>query len=299
MSWMSIPWDSLPTCFFPLSSDHMFKKAAISILLLPLTGCFDTELVFEDQYRVVVEAYLYVGKPTTSFNLTGMISFGNDSTGGEPVTGAMMVLEHGATSWYLPHNPASPGNYFLDQKLSLAPGDTCKLTVELDDETLTAFTVVPDNPPAVSMSTSSLIIPSAEDMFEYRNMEMPDPVELTWENPDLKHYFLRIDNIESSADRIMPDPPEDMPERPGGFLFQMITRPISDDHYYISSRDLTYYGTHRIIIFSVNEEYVSLYHTLDQDSRELNEPFSNIENGLGIFTAFSSDTLYLEVIKEN
>lgn len=47
---------------------------------------------------------------------------------------------------------------------------------------------------------------------------------------------------------------------------------------------------------SVNDEYVNLYNSLNQDSRELNEPYTNIQNGLGIFTAFNSDTLYLQVI---
>jgi hypothetical protein len=41
---------------------------------------------------------------------------------------------------------------------------------------------------------------------------------------------------------------------------------------------------------------VNLYSSLNQDSRELNEPYSNVTNGLGIFTAFNSDTLYIEVI---
>jgi hypothetical protein len=35
--------------------------------------------------------------------------------------------------------------------------------------------------------------------------------------------------------------------------------------------------------------------SLNQDSRELNEPYSHIRNGLGIFTAFNSDTVYFEV----
>jgi hypothetical protein len=41
---------------------------------------------------------------------------------------------------------------------------------------------------------------------------------------------------------------------------------------------------------------VNLYETQEQDTRKLNEPYTNIENGLGIFTAFCSDTLYFEAI---
>jgi len=34
-----------------------------------------------------------------------------------------------------------------------------------------------------------------------------------------------------------------------------------------------------------------------QDSRDLNEPLNNIDNGPGIFTSFNSDVLYFEVVK--
>ncbi len=89
---------------------------------------------------------------------------------------------------------------------------------------------------------------------------------------------------------------DDLPFKRGGFIFQMVTRPVNDDFYEISPRELTHFGTHRVIVFSVNEEYVNLYETQEQDTRKLNEPFSNIENGLGIFASFSSDTLYFEVV---
>ncbi len=47
----------------------------------------------------------------------------------------------------------------------------------------------------------------------------------------------------------------------------------------------------------VNEEYAPLYATLQQDSRDLNEPFTNITGGLGVFTAFAADTTSVTVIK--
>nr|MDA3821271.1 hypothetical protein [Bacteroidales bacterium] len=108
-------------------------------------------------------------------------------------------------------------------------------------------------------------------------------------------FFFRVQNIETVEDAIMPDPPADMPFRKGGFAFQMDTRPTNESYFSLQPRELTHFGTHRIIVYSVNDEYVNLYNSQDQDSGELNEPFSNIENGLGIFTAFSSDTMYLEV----
>ena len=50
--------------------------------------------------------------------------------------------------------------------------------------------------------------------------------------------------------------------------------------------------------FTVNEEYALLYETSTQDSRDLNEPYTNINNGLGIFSGFASQEVYFEVIKK-
>jgi hypothetical protein len=47
----------------------------------------------------------------------------------------------------------------------------------------------------------------------------------------------------------------------------------------------------------VNQEYADLYENRQQDSRNLTEPLSNVNNGLGIFTAFSYDVAYFEVVK--
>ena len=225
-----------------------------------------------------------------------MISFGSDSIGGEMIKDAAIFLKQGSNSWVADQDESNPGTYYLEESPVLIPGDTFRIEVELDDEILAATTVIPKSPPAVSLSSGSLYIPKAESMMDFRSIEMPDPVELTWDNPDADYYFLTVQNIEYNPTAIMPDPPEDRPFGGSGFAFQMITRPTNDNIHTIDTRQLTHYGTHRIIFTSINEEYVNLYNSLNQDSRELNEPYSNVENGLGIFTAFNSDTLYLEVI---
>ncbi len=275
------------------------KKYIILLGLVPLlTGCFKADMEFKDQYEPVVEAYLFVNKEVGNINLSSMFSFGADSLGGESITNAEVVLEGAENSWELIHDDSIPGRYYMEEQPAFIPGDTFRLRVELNEESLSAVTVIPEVPPAVSMSSTSIYVPRVNDMREMQGVEMPDPVELTWDNPEAKYFFLDIQNIESYPISIMPDPPDDRPKPPGGFSFQMITEPTNSNYYSIDTRDLDYFGTHRIVFTSVNEEYVYLYNSLSQDSRELNEPYSNISNGLGIFTAFNSDTLYLEVIPD-
>lgn len=269
------------------------------LLFIPfLTGCFDSDLVFEDQFEPVLEAYLYVDKDFENIQLSTMISFGSDSSGGEMITDASISLERELSAWNLVHNDSVPGSYYLEESPSFAPGDTLKLNVELDDEVLTAMTVVPGSPPAVSKSSGSIYIPKVDDPRDFMSVEMPDPLELSWDNPEGNYYFLHIQNIESNPISIRPDIPDGMPagRGPGGFAFEMVTEPTNSNYFAIEPRSLKYYGTHRIIMTSVNDEYVNLYSSLNQDARELNEPYSNVTNGLGIFTAFNSDTLYIEVI---
>lgn len=203
-----------------------------------LTGCFDSEMVFEDQYEPVVEAYLHVDKEVGNIQLSSMISFGTDSSGGEKITDALMVLEGEADSWVLSHDDSTLGRYYMEERPEMVPGDTFRLRVELEEESLTAVTVIPDNPPAVSMSSHSISISKVDNMMDFRNVEMPDPVELTWNNPGAKYYFLNIQNIESYPISIMPDPPENSRFATGGFAFQLITQPTNDSYYSVDIRQL-------------------------------------------------------------
>jgi len=273
------------------------KRCFILLGLVPLlSGCFDSDLVFEDMYEPVVEAYLYVDKKVDDVYLSSMISFGADSLGGEHITDALVILEGEMESWILVHDNSIPGRYFMEEIPEMVQGDTFRLRVELGMEILTAVTVIPEEPPAVTMSSQSIYITKVDDMREFGSVEIPNPVELSWDNPEAKYYFLDIQNIESNPMSIMPDPPSDRPAPSEGMAFQMITAPTNNNYYAIDIRQLQYFGTHRIVFTSVNDEYAYLYNSLNQDTRELNEPYTNIGNGLGIFTAFNSDTLYLELI---
>ena len=79
---------------------------------------------------------------------------------------------------------------------------------------------------------------------------------------------------------------------------QFISEPLISDFYAIrTQRELLQFGTYQIIVFRVNPEYAALYESSSNSTLSLEEPPSNIVNGLGIFTGVSSDTLYLEVIK--
>jgi hypothetical protein len=274
----------------------MIKRILFMAIPILVGGCYPSDLEFDEEYLVVVEAYLYAGANLADINLTSMISFGNDSTGGEGIENATVILSNRSGSLVLPHNEDSSGNYICPETFPVEPGNTIRISIETGETVLSSETIVPDPPPDINLSATSMYITKVDDILADGPPEFPDPVKLAWENPDNHHYYFKIENIEDDAESIMPDPPDDLPFARDGFVFQMVTRPVDGESHEISMRDLTHFGTHRITVYSVNQEYVNLYETQEQDTRKLNEPFTNIENGLGIFTSFNSDTMYFEVV---
>ncbi len=65
----------------------------------------------------------------------------------------------------------------------------------------------------------------------------------------------------------------------------------------INALGLRFLGRYVVNVWRVNEAYAQLYAMLQQDSRDLNEPFTNISGGLGVFTAFSADTTSIVVVR--
>lgn len=81
-------------------------------------------------------------------------------------------------------------------------------------------------------------------------------------------------------------------------VFQFVSRPILGDSARISDGQISYSGRHRVMIYRVNKEYADLFRSREQDSRQLNEPLTNIVNGLGIFTAVNSDSVFFTVLRK-
>lgn len=76
---------------------------------------------------------------------------------------------------------------------------------------------------------------------------------------------------------------------------QTLSAPSVSDVYNIQSKKIRYYGRYRVVLYKVNEEYANLYESTSTSSQSLTNPYTNIENGKGIFTAFNTDTLFFEL----
>ncbi len=85
-------------------------------------------------------------------------------------------------------------------------------------------------------------------------------------------------------------------ERFGGF--RLVTQPTTTNFHDIRMFSLEVLGLHEAILYRVNQEYADLYENREQDSRDLNEPPTNMEGGLGVFSAFNSQRQLFEVVRQ-
>jgi len=273
----------------------VFFTVLIIPLLFMINGCEEIEWVPEED-KVVIEAYLYTGEPVDDIRITWMNSYASEDSICLPVNNAEVTILSNDQVYELELFPGDSGYYYYPGNLPVISGEEYSLEVKVNQEEITASTIVPAKPPDAEISDNIIYMKQVESFYDMRGMEWPDPVDITWDNPEQEYYFFVINNLEETPELILPFMEEE--EFSGRkFKFSMTTKPTQLDFYQIQPRSLTYFGQHMIRFFRVNEEYARLYETIEQDSRELNEPYTNINNGLGIFTAFACDSLYLEVKK--
>ena len=163
---------------------------------------------------------------------------------------------------------------------------------ERNGEIISAETYVPENNTARISRTQVELTKIEAGVFPSGGIVIPEPVEVSWNNEDGDYYYILIKNIETEPEYVN----ENIAQFEG--QLQFITEPQITNFYAIrAQRDLMQFGTYQIIVFRVNPEYAALYESTGGSTLSLEEPPTNIVNGLGIFTGLSSDTLYLEVTK--
>jgi hypothetical protein len=97
-----------------------------------------------------------------------------------------------------------------------------------------------------------------------------------------------VQNVDSVPVAFQSDTLDSLGFRGASFL----SSPFDDTMYVITFAQIKELGRHRVTLYRVNQEYVDLYDYRTQDSRNLNEPKTNVVNGLGIFTAVNCDSIF-------
>jgi hypothetical protein len=245
-----------------------------------------------DTDLVVVQAYLYANEPVNDIRLTSTVPLDADTSDAPAISDAEIILIKEGQFFDIEPDPNRKGYYlYPGDDLKVETGDDFTIEINYHEQYITANTQVPEAPEELIISDEILYIPDFYNMGYFdRSLLDSAAVEVTWKNEDGSLFFIVLDNIEENPMEIE----SGFPSFPNRFISQ----PINRDSFRINFRLVTHYGRHRIKLYRINQEYADLYETREQDSRDLNEPLTNIKNGLGVFSAFNCDSIFFTAIAE-
>jgi len=256
-------------------------------LILSFISCTEDSPLIPDSDLLVVQAYLYANEPVTDIKLTSTVAIDADTSIAPPVNDADVTLVRNDQRFDLVLSPGDSGGYhYPGNDLVVEENDIFKIAIEYKNQNITAETYVPVPPVNMNISDTTLTVPDFTNFNPSLFQDM-DEITLSWDNEDNDMFFVVIDNLEKN--------PQEIESGFRSFAQKFISQPINRNTYPLRFRSFTHLGRHRIKLYRINQEYADLYQSREQDSRDLNEPLTNVVNGLGVFSAFNSDSLFLTV----
>jgi len=269
---------------------HMKIMLPLFFLFIIITGCEKKEnREFTDS--PIIESYL---EPDNyiKVSVTRQIPFSTDvEYSADDINNLVITVICNNETHLL--TPLGEGIY-IDSSFIATEGTTYNLSFTYNSKNVSAFTYIPSKPQNMTQSTTEISLERMDSTSgpPSGGVTMPDPIEITWDNPDGSYYLVLVENIETTL-----DPIRDFGdiEPPGNRFRKSPTNSLSEE---LRPNDFQYFGTHRIILYHVLPDYAALYDRSSTSSQNLTNPSTSIANGYGIFTGLNSDTLYVEVIEE-
>lgn len=258
----------------------------ICIVIILFPSCEDNTMEDFETESIVVQSYLFAENSLDSFYVAEAISYVDTSDEVTTINDLSVKVSDGMEDYFL----QSIGNgYYQNLDLIIQSGKTYSMEFDHEGVVISAETYVPEKKD-VTISLSQISIEKV-----YAGVMMPptqtDPITVSWENNEGEYYYVIVENIETDPEYINENFANLTMERP-----RIITEPqIVADYNVDTRRDIQFFGTYQVVVYRVNPEYAALYATSEATSSSIVEPATNIENGLGIMTGISSDTIYFEV----
>lgn len=258
------------------------------ILFLPaliLGSCTRPE-VSEFTDSPIIQAYLSPGDPF-NVSITRQTPFSSEVVYSDDQINDLAVNVDFNGVLYSLH-PVGEGKY-VDSALIVSENDSYTLSFHFNSKAVTALTYIPTKPEDVTLSKSEIFIDRVDSSSFGPPGSFPDPIEISWENPDNSYYLILVENVESTLDPIRDFGDNDPPS----IFFRKQPTTLNSEE--IGFGEFQYYGTHRVVVYHVLPDYAALYDDNGTSSQNLSNPSSSIVNGYGIFTGLNSDTLWIEV----
>ncbi|NOR76425.1 MAG: DUF4249 family protein [Draconibacterium sp.] len=277
------------------------------IVIATFVSCED-EVIYTPDERFVLQAYLYANEPVWDVSIRNAVPLSVTDSVGAPINDAIITLYKNDIAYTLISSSDTGTYHYPGDDLIIETGDNFSIEANVGEKTATGITSVPESPEEVIMSDYLIELPEIRvDPYTGRpdfgamqaimSVQREIQLEVLWNNPDGELYFIVIENAEDNQESIFPDFGGKFGSAGKG-SFRKITLPTRESSHEINFMEMQYWGKYVVKVYRINKEYADLYDNLEQDSRDLNEPPTNIKNGLGIFSAFNSQNIYFDVVKE-
>ena len=274
------------------------NKLIIALSLIIFTqGCTDSSPLISDEELAVIWGFVYAGEPISDIKINGTMPLDSDSLSTyPPINNADVAIIVNETRYQCELTSGDSGYYhYTENDLSIQTGDKVSIDIQWNDQFITAESTVPEPPTGINLNSNVMEIPDFNDLesfITWRQSENRDII-VNWEQ-ELQNdwYYVTLESIELNPNPININAKFDQLKKK--FVFP----PIQGSTFKIRLHMLEYKGWHEIKVYRVNQEYVDLYESREQDSRDLNEPLTNIEGGLGVFSAFNSAKVKINVVQK-
>jgi hypothetical protein len=267
---------------------HRNRNLVLSLLLLLLASCGKEE-AGSFTNLAIVESYL---SPGNKIRVTISLKepFDANATADTSQLNNLNLKVKYAGTWY-PLVPAGNGVYVDSAgNVPVIPDSTYYLSFYFSGSTVTSSALIPSKPASVTQSATTISMAQI-DLSNPSFTHPPDPVVITFANSGAEYYFLTVQCTDSVKVPVYKD------SVPDNDIYS--SNPFTGTSIDIQAMRLSYFGNNRIILYHIDPEYAPFFSYQASTSQNYQEPPTNIANGLGIFTGFNTDTLYLKVVKSN
>jgi len=271
----------------------------LSFLSLLFFSCDEENLNTIAENQFVVEAFIYAGEPIDDIRIKSTFPLASEEDTSSPINDATVTIIKDGQRYPL----VSSGNdglyHYPNNDVTVETNDVFQLEVEHNGLTATAETTVPTPTRGLSLSQDSLKVPQLpfsagrDSIVAVIGAFMRgSAISANWDNPEEDFYFMVVESVKDTLDPIFPG---QVLEALAGFRF--VSEPTDENFLTFLGGTLVSYGTYAVKVYHINQEYAALYENRNQDSRDLNEPPSNVQNALGVFSAFNSQEAFFEVAR--
>jgi len=278
----------------------MKKTYILLASVLFFFSCEDENLNNIADNQFVVEAFLFAGEPVDDIRIKSTFPLSSEEDISAPINNAQVTIIKDGGRFALVSSD-SEGNYnYPGDDLTVETGDVFELEVIANGITATGATTVPTPTTGLSLSQDTIRVPQLPLTAGREAIVMTiteflqgSNIEARWDNPQEDLYFMVVESADDTFIPIFPQQVLDALE-----TFRFVSEPTDESALTFLAGTLVSFGSYSVEVFHINQEYAELYENRTQDSRDLNEPPSNITNGLGVFSAFNSDRRIFYVVPE-